>query len=252
MMIVLISFVLLALLTLAVSESRRVAFNRSSSDWALDWSGLIVQGIVVPALQATAVYGFLSLVIPQMKGALDIPAPAAFLLNFIAIDYLYYWNHRLLHSNTFWPVHVVHHTPQQVDVFITSRNTLWAPLLIIYIWANGVFIFLLKDPAPFILSASLTASLDLWRHTKFAPTPGSTFHRILAVILITPNEHSWHHSSNRTDSNFGANLSLWDRIHGTYYSPADSPQSFGILLPFNLKRKLLFPFKIDRLNNYGD
>lgn len=244
-MIVLASFVLLVLLTLAASESRRATLNRNRFDWALDWSGLIVQGIAIPVLQATVIYGLLSLFVPQAKGTLEVSPLWGFLLNFVAVDYLYYWNHRLLHSNELWPVHAVHHTPQHIDVFIASRNTLWTPLLIIYVWANGFFIFILKDPAPFILSASITASLDLWRHTRFAPKPGSPFHRILAAILITPNEHLWHHSSDRIQSNFGANLSIWDRIHRTYYSPAGSPQSFGIPLPFDLKRKLLFPFKVD-------
>jgi sterol desaturase/sphingolipid hydroxylase (fatty acid hydroxylase superfamily) len=242
-MIVLASFVLLVSLTLAASESRRATLNRNPSDWALDWSGLIVQGIVIPALQTTVVYGLLSLSIPQAKGALDISPLWSFLLNFVAIDYLYYWNHRLLHSNKLWPVHAVHHTPQHIDVFIASRNTLWTPLLIIYVWANGFFIFLLKDPAPFILSASITASLDLWRHTRFAPRPGSRFHRIFAAIFITPNEHMWHHSSDRNDSNFGANLSVWDRIHETYYSPSNSPQNFGVESNLSIKRKMIFPFE---------
>lgn len=242
-MIVLISFLLFALLTLTVSEWRRDALNRNLSEWALDWSGLVVQGIAVPLLQTVAVYGLLNIVIPQAKGSLKVPYAVAFLLNFVAIDYLYYWNHRLLHSRWLWPVHAVHHTPQRMDVFIASRNTLWSPLLIIYVWVNGLFIFLLNDPAPYILSAAITASLDLWRHTPFAPKPGSFFHRLLSVILITPHEHSWHHSSDRTDKNFGANLSVWDRIHGTYHSPALQPQSFGIESNLNIKRKLLFPFE---------
>jgi len=38
--------------------------------------------------------------------------------------------------------------------------------------------------------------------------------------VITPHEHAWHHSSARTDVNFGANLSLWDRVHGAYAAHA--------------------------------
>ncbi len=46
-------------------------------------------------------------------------------------------------------------------------------LLIVDPWVNGLLIFLLKDPRAFILSASITASLDLWRHTSFFFTPAS-------------------------------------------------------------------------------
>ncbi|HXG65453.1 MAG TPA: sterol desaturase family protein [Blastocatellia bacterium] len=241
-MIVFAVFLLLMILTVTLRQTRAAALSRNASEWALDATGLIVQGIAVPALQASLVYGILLAVIPEAQGALELSGLSAFLLNFVAVDYLYYWNHRLLHSRWLWKTHAVHHTPGHVDVFITSRNTLWTPLLIVYVWANGLFVFLLRDPAPFLMAAAITASLDLWRHTGFAPEPGSRLHRALALVLITPNEHTWHHSSDQADRNFGANLSLWDRLHGTYYSPARLPISLGIPLPLDLKRKLLLPF----------
>ena len=115
-------------------------------------------------------------------------------------------------------LHAVHHTPEMFDVFITARNTLWTPLLIAYIWANGLGLFLLAEPGPFMAAAALTASLDLWRHTTFSPVPGSCGRIVSsALVLITPHEHMWHHSHDRADDNFGANLALWDRLHGTYY-----------------------------------
>jgi sterol desaturase/sphingolipid hydroxylase (fatty acid hydroxylase superfamily) len=174
--------------------------------------------------------------------ALALAPGPAFLLNFVAVDYLYYWNHRLLHTQRFWTTHAVHHSARQADVFITSRNTLWTPLLIVYVWANGALVYLLADPAPFLLAVALTASLDLWRHTVFFAAPGGRLHRLLALVLVTPNEHLWHHSSARATCNFGANLSVWDRLHGTFYSPAHRPASLGIPVRLSLWRRLLFPY----------
>lgn len=242
-MIVFISFWLLAALTFSLDGERASALKRNVADWALDISGLLVQGLLIPALEVILVYGLLNIIAPQAKGSLEISWALGFLLNFIVVDYLYYWNHRLLHSKMFWKTHAVHHTADRVDVFITSRNTLWAPLLIVYVWANGIFLFLLKDPAPFLLSASITASLDLWRHTQFCTAPGSLIHRAISIVIITPNEHAWHHSSGSADANFGANLSIWDRIHGTYKTAVDRPESLGIPLQLGLHRKLLFPFR---------
>jgi sterol desaturase/sphingolipid hydroxylase (fatty acid hydroxylase superfamily) len=251
-MIIFASFIILAALTFAIKEARRVVLARSTRDWAMDAAGLLVQGVAVPLLQVTLIYGLLSLLFPQAKGSLTLSPILAFLLNFIFVDYLYYWNHRLLHGKTLWKAHAVHHTAEHLDLFITSRNTIWTSLLIVYLWVNGLFIFLLKDPRAFILSASITASLDLWRHTSFFFTPDSFVHRALAIFLITPNEHAWHHSRRQFGKNFGANLSLWDRLHGTYYSPATLPQVLGIPLNLNLTRKLLFPFKDKSLVNYGN
>jgi sterol desaturase/sphingolipid hydroxylase (fatty acid hydroxylase superfamily) len=42
--------------------------------------------------------------------------------------------------------------------------------------------------------------------------------RILRAVIVTPDMHRVHHSVHRdeTDSNFGFNLALWDRLFGTY------------------------------------
>jgi sterol desaturase/sphingolipid hydroxylase (fatty acid hydroxylase superfamily) len=241
-MIVFISFLLLASLTFSMQESRSSANRRNLADWALDGTGLVIQGVVVPALQSVLIFGLLLGIAPKARGILSLSAVPGFMLNFVMVDYLYYWNHRWLHFRSLWPAHAVHHTPDQMDVFITSRNTLWTPLLIVYLWVNGLFIFLLRDPGAFILGASLTASLDLWRHSSFSPRPGSAFHRALGLVLITPHEHAWHHSRDRADCNFGANLSLWDRLHGTYHSPTVCAEAFGVPSTLSLKRKLFFPF----------
>jgi sterol desaturase/sphingolipid hydroxylase (fatty acid hydroxylase superfamily) len=241
-MIVFITFWLLVIMTLALASARRAAFARTPAEWVLDAAGLLVQGAGVPALQITLAYGLMSVVAPSAKGQLAMSPLAAFLLNFVAVDYLYYWNHRLLHTPGFWKTHAVHHTARQADVLITSRNTLWTPLLIVYVWVNGALVYLLADPAPFLLAVGLTASLDLWRHTCFFVAPGARLHRAATLLLITPNEHLWHHSSARPACNFGANFSLWDRLHGTFYSPAHRPSSLGIIVRLSLFRRLLFPF----------
>jgi len=251
-MIIFASFIILATLTFLIKEARQLVLARNIRDWMIDAAGLLVQGIAVPLLQITLIYWLFSLALPQAKGSLGLSPLFAFLLNFIFVDYLYYWNHRLLHGKSLWKAHAVHHTAEHLDLFITSRNTIWTSFLIVYLWVNGLFIFLLKDPRAFILSASITASLDLWRHTSFFFTPNSFAHRALAIFLITPNEHAWHHSSKQSGKNFGANLSLWDRLHATYYSPATLPQVLGIPLNLNITRKLLFPFKDKASVNYGN
>ena len=44
--------------------------------------------------------------------------------------------------------------------------------------------------------------------------------RVLRYFIVTPDMHRVHHSvePNETNSNFGFNLSLWDRLLGTYRS----------------------------------
>src|SRR5689334_2062 len=122
-MIVFVTFWLLVMTTLALASARRSAFARTAAEWALDLTGLLVQGVLVPVLQMTMAYGLMSVLAPAAKGSVTMSPVPAFLLNFVAVDYLYYWNHRLLHKPAFWKTHAVHHTARRADVFITSRNT---------------------------------------------------------------------------------------------------------------------------------
>ena len=42
--------------------------------------------------------------------------------------------------------------------------------------------------------------------------------RLLRVVIVTPDMHRVHHSAvgDETNSNFGFNLAIWDRLFGTY------------------------------------
>ncbi len=77
-----------------------------------------MQGVVIPFAQTSILYLALARFAPQWQGRLELGPAAAFLLNFAGVDYLYYWNHRFLHSRLCrW--HAVHHTAEDLDVWIT-------------------------------------------------------------------------------------------------------------------------------------
>jgi sterol desaturase/sphingolipid hydroxylase (fatty acid hydroxylase superfamily) len=172
----------------------------------------------------------------------DLSPIFTFFLSFVAVDYLYYWNHRLLHSPFFWNVHQVHHTVTHLDVLGTSRNTLWASFLIVYLWVHSFFLYLLADPTGYLLGVSLTSALDLWRHSQLTIPSKSWLYHYLSPWLILPQDHAWHHSSQSPNCNYGANLKLWDKWHGTYYEESELPTEIGTATSLNFTQKLLFPF----------
>ncbi len=58
--------------------------------------------------------------------------------------------------------------------------------------------------------------------------------RIIRPIFVTPDMHRVHHSviRNETDSNYGFNLAIWDRIFGTYIEqPKEGHDKMEIGLP---------------------
>lgn len=237
-MIVFITFWILTILTL----TRQDVLKTSWQDWLLDITGLLFQGLVIPFLQITVVCQGYKLLFPHWENSINITALAAFIFSFVFIDYLYYWNHRLLHSSWFWHLHKVHHTVTQRNVLGTSRNTLWTSFLIIYLWVHSLFIYLLIDPTWYILGISLTSALDLWRHSEIEPKSNNLIARFLSPWLILPRDHAWHHSNNSKIGNYGANFKFWDVIHRTNFSNYGPPQNLGIITQLTLTQKLFFPF----------
>ena len=240
----LIAFWGLVLATLAL-DGWQVYAGKRAREWVLDLAGLAVQGLFIPFLQIALVVAGLRWLAPGAEGVLEVTGWFGFLLAFVAVDYLYYWNHRFLHGRRLWPIHRVHHTVTAMDVFGTARNTLWTSFAIVYLWAHGAMLFLLggAGAAGYVAGVTLTVALDLWRHSAVGPGPGSR----ISLVFITPADHAWHHASAAEPGNFGANLSLWDRLHGSYLARDVMPPALGVAPGRQpLWRQLLWPFEAER------
>jgi len=204
-------------------KSRAQLRQKSPFEWGLDTSNLLIQGFLIPFLRMAGVFALLKYFWPQAQGLWQLSNWAGFLLCFIGVDYLYYWNHRLFHHKKIFPVHVVHHTVTQMDVMATSRNTLWTSFLILYLWVNGLLLYLTNLNSGFISAMALTACLDMWKHSNLLQNQTGLQNWLSRwLLLMTPLNHAWHHSA-RLNYNFGANLNLFDRLHGTYSAETDYP-----------------------------
>jgi len=239
----LFTFWALTALTVSSKTRRERMRGRDGGAWLLDLAGLLMQGVGIPVLESLLVVGGLAAFFPHAAGTFALPPLVAFVLNFVVVDYLYYWNHRLLHTRPLWPLHRVHHSLDRMDVVGTSRNTLWSSLFIVYVWVNGAAVFFLQDPSFFVLGAALTASLDLWRHSDLGPARDSKLYALLSYVLILPSDHRWHHTDSDEHGNYGANLSWWDRLHGTFVTSQEESPGVGVETDLPLWRKLAWPFE---------
>ncbi len=242
-MLVFFTFVILLAFTVTNNKQLFLLWKKSREDWLLDGIGLLFQGVVIPFFQFTIFFLIYQLLLPDTRASLNLHPIAALLLSFVFVDYLYYWNHRLFHTQKLWFIHQVHHTVTSMDVLGTSRNTLWTSFFIVYLWIHSLFIYLLQEPYYYILGISLSSALDLWRHSSLTPKSNSWLYRCLSPWLILPQDHAWHHSQNCLTRNYGANLKFWDQIHGTYYKSDKAPDSLGIDSSLSLSKKLFFPFQ---------
>jgi sterol desaturase/sphingolipid hydroxylase (fatty acid hydroxylase superfamily) len=147
---------------------------------------------------------------------LHIPALPAWILGLLMLDCVIYWQHRLLHRiPLLWRLHKIHHTDLDLD-FSTGVRFHPLEILLSMLLKTGV-ILLLGIPATAVLVFEiLLNSFSLYTHSNIALPSG--LERVLRRLFVTPDMHRIHHSLDRaeTDSNFSFNLSLWDRLFGSY------------------------------------
>lgn len=150
-------------------------------------------------------------------------------LALVALDLAIYWQHRLLHAwPALWRLHRAHHTDVTLDATSALR---FHPLeLLASLAFKAALVAVLGiAPLPAMVFEVLLSSFALFTHANLALPARPD--RILRRLLVTPNMHRIHHSTHVDEQhrNFGFNLSLWDRVFGSYAAQArDAPQAFGV------------------------
>jgi len=248
MTLLIVTLPLLTFLVLSLGETflRTVPARgqETGADILINLSGFAMQGAVVPAAAYLVSHTLLPQLVPRGEGMLGLGFLGAFLLCLVGVDFLYYWQHRLFHRvDVFWRLHRCHHAAPTVSVWVTARNSLVTHFLFVYLLVNPWLAYLSGSLEGFLLAASVTASLDLWRHTRLAP---ARYWRVLEWLLITPRLHHRHHDAATPHGNFGANLSVWDRLFGTL-RPGDAyPAAYAVADVPDPWSQLLYPLSVGR------
>ena len=134
----------------------------------------------------------------------------------IILDAAIYLQHVMFHAvPLFWRLHRVHHADLDFDVTTGSR---FHPVeILLSMLIKFAVIVLLGPPiiAVVVFEVLLNAS-SMFNHSNVRlPT---ALDALLRWLIVTPDMHRVHHShlDHETNSNFGFNLSIWDRLFGTY------------------------------------
>ncbi|MGH6608760.1 MAG: sterol desaturase family protein [Burkholderiaceae bacterium] len=218
--------------------------QQTGADVIANLSGFAMQGALVPAIG----YVISAMVLPSVasaaQGVLGLGFWGAFVLCFVGVDFLYYVQHTLLHRvGVLWRLHRCHHAAPTVSVWTTARNSLLLNFVLVYLLINPWLAYLSGSIEGYLLAASVTASLDLWRHTRLKP---ARYWSALEWLLITPRLHHQHHDATDYARNFGANLSVWDRLFGTLRSNGVYPASYAVADAPDIWSQLLHPLPIGR------
>lgn len=149
----------------------------------------------------------------------------------LAMDFLFYWLHRLEHMvRLFWAVHVTHHSSNEFNFTVGFRSSVLQPLY--------RFLFFLPlpilgfKPLDIIFIFSATQTWGIIVHTRLVNKLGW-----LELLLVTPSHHRVHHASNPKylDKNMGMLLIIWDKLFGTFQEELEEadyqPIRFGLTTP---------------------
>lgn len=162
-----------------------------------------------------------------------LPLLPAFVLALLAKDLLWYAYHRAAHESggwlgaRLWSVHVAHHLPAQVYVLM---HGVFHPIDAIVARALSMLplYFLGFSPEVVFLVIVLVSYQGLMSHFNVDIRVGW-----LNYFLVGTELHRFHHSADRAEAkNFGAVITLWDHLFGTFYYRSDAlPERLGVEQP---------------------
>lgn len=134
----------------------------------------------------------------------------------IFMDFIIYLQHVLVHAvPALWRLHRVHHADLDYDVTTGSR---FHPIEIIISMLIKLATIVVLGPAvvAVIIFEVLLNGMAMFNHGNIGLP--KIIDNFLRYFIVTPDMHRVHHSieDDETNSNFGFNLSCWDRLFGTY------------------------------------
>lgn len=154
---------------------------------------------------------------------------ASIVITFFVLDFFVGW---LVHFTEhkiplLWRFHVVHHADNNVDVTTGLRHHPVESIL------RGIFFFMGIFVAGAPMYAVMIYQTILIFATAFTHANISLpikIDKALSYFFVSPNMHKVHHHFKQpfTDSNYGAVLSIWDRMLGTFLKLAPQEIIYGL------------------------
>jgi len=181
---------------------------------------------------------------PLQAAVQALPWAIELLLCVLVADLAQYAIHRAYHQLPFlWRFHAIHHSTQTLDWLAGSRQHFLETVLTRTVVLGALFVFGFSREVMdvYILIVGVQAVLN---HSNVKLPWGP-----LRQVLVTPEFHHWHHSSERIalDRNYAVHFSFIDRVFGTAVkSDRALPEKYGVLgeaMPKGFLRQQLFPFR---------
>lgn len=145
-----------------------------------------------------------------------VPFWLAILISVVAMDFIIYLQHVLVHAvPALWRLHRLHHADLDYDLTTGAR---FHPFeIFISLGIKFATIVVLGPPVVAVIIFEVILNfMAMFNHANVKLPLG--LDRLLRLFVVTPDMHRVHHSveDDEANSNFGFNISIWDRLFGTY------------------------------------
>jgi sterol desaturase/sphingolipid hydroxylase (fatty acid hydroxylase superfamily) len=147
--------------------------------------------------------------------------PWAFVAALVAVDFAYYWFHRLHHEvRVLWASHVPHHSSQRYNLSTALRQS-WTPFTGLPFYLPLALVF---SPAQIATAYGVNLLYQFWIHTELIDRLGP-----FEWVFNTPSHHRVHHGANveYLDRNYAGIFIVWDRWFGSF-EPERAPVRYGL------------------------
>ena len=190
-----------------------------SKRWLSNISLVIINTILIRLLFPMSAILFSDYVVEMKWGILQIYSISklpSIILGVVILDFIIYLQHVMFHAIPgLWKLHRMHHADLELDV---TSGTRFHPIEILISMGIKFAAILLfgVPPVSVLLFEVILNGMAMFNHSNiYIPEKVDA---LLKLILVTPSMHRIHHSiqANEYNSNYGFNLSLWDRLLGTF------------------------------------
>lgn len=213
------AFVLAAMAGAEILAPRRDLAHGRGRRWLTNFSIVVIDALAVRLIFPLAAVGVALWAESRGIGVFNVaglPGVVAGVLAFLALDLAIWAQHIATHKiPVLWRIHRVHHSDVDVD-FTTGIRFHPVEILLSMLWKSAVIVAIGAPALAVFLFEVVLNAMAMFNHANLRLP--ARLDRVLRLAIVTPDMHRVHHSviHRETDANYGFNLSLWDRLFGTY------------------------------------
>ena len=225
---------------------RRVLTVSKAVRWANNLGLVLLNTVLLRLMFPAAAVGMAAFTSAQGWGLLnhfEVPILLSVPIAVIGMDFVIWLQHVVVHAvPALWRLHRVHHADLDYDLTTGAR---FHPIeIVLSMLIKFATIMVLGPPviAVMIFEVVLNA-MAMFNHGNVRLP--LALDSLLRRVIVTPDMHRVHHSveDDEANSNFGFNLSVWDRLFGTY---RDQPRGGQLGMTIGIHR-YRDPVQVDRL-----